>query len=319
MKDDRHKVLITGGAGFIGSHIAERLSQHDCQVRIIDDLSTGKMENINHFPNVFYQGDINDADVLCEAMDGCTFVFHCAACAAVQETVDYPVSTCETNMVGTVRILKLAVDLDIKRVILSSSCAVYGGMGPDKKCEEDEIRPLTPYGIQKAAGDMYAKWFWERWGQEFVSLRYFNVFGPRQNESSYYSGVISIFIKHAINGTSPTIYGSGTQSRDFIYIDDIVAANMAAAFSDRMCGNVYNVGYGIPVTINELWDTICSIVGNRTKPHYAPVREGDIYRSFASNLAIREAGFSPLRGRSHKKVFDESLRKTLDYYYTKEA
>ena len=306
--------LITGGAGFIGSHIAEILQNKKNDIRIIDNLSTGKLENINHIKKniTFIKGDIRDFNKLVEASKNCHAIFHQAAVVSVQQTINEPFESAAINDIGFINIMEAARQNKIKRVIFASSCAVYGD-DPNLPKKENMIPlPKSHYAAQKLIGEHYAKIYYELYGIETVCLRYFNVFGPRQDPSSAYSGVISIFINKAISKESPIIYGDGKQYRDFIYVKDVVKANIQAETVENIGGMVFNIGTGKTISINKLWNKIKEITGINIDQKHALKRPGDILESkactYKSNSILK---FCP------DFNFDKGLRNTIDWYKSK--
>ncbi|MGD9309413.1 MAG: SDR family oxidoreductase [Desulfosarcina sp.] len=288
--------LVTGGAGFIGSHLVDELVQNECRVKVLDNLSTGHRRNIDHLADQidFTEGDIRDTGVLDKVIVGCDVVFHQAAVVSVSQSVDDPIHSCEVNDLGTVRVLDASRRAGVRRVVLASSSAVYGNDPRLPKSEDMAPMPLSPYAVQKLAGEFYASIFGRLYGLETVCLRYFNVFGPRQDPSSPYSGVISIFMSKAADRQPPTIYGDGSQSRDFIYVSDVVQANFVAATQAEAAGKKYNVGTGESIRIRDLWDLICNISNIQVDPIFAPRRPGDIRESLSDINSIRSSlGFRP--------------------------
>ncbi len=303
--------LVTGGAGFIGSHIVDALLKEGCRVSVIDDLSTGHPENLTHVKNriSFYQGDIQDRQLLKASAKGCDVIFHQAAVVSVPKTIDQPVASALINDIGTLCVLETARKGGIKKVVLASSCAVYGDDPALPKNEDMPLKPLSPYAVQKLTGELYAGLYNRLYGMKTVCLRYFNVFGPRQDPSSPYSGVISIFMGKALSKEAPVIYGDGNQYRDFVFVKDIVNANLLAAESDKNHMSVYNVGTGNFISINQLWEKICRVAGVEIQPTYVPIRPGDILKSVADiEKATANLGFKPTYS------FESGLEKTFNWY-----
>jgi UDP-glucose 4-epimerase len=267
----------------------DALVESDCRVTVLDNLSTGHRSNIDHLKDRidFVHGDIRDAALLERVIDGCDMVFHQAAVVSVTQSVEDPSHSCEVNGLGTVRVLDACRRAAVRRVVMASSSAVYGDDPRLPKTEDMAPMPLSPYAVQKLAGEFYASMFGQLYGLETVCLRYFNVFGPRQDPSSPYSGVISIFMTNAAAGRAPTIYGDGGQTRDFVYVKDVVRANLAAAVRAEAAGRVFNVGRGQSIRIRELWDLIGEIAGIDLPPMFAPPRPGDIRDSVSDIGAIR--------------------------------
>ncbi len=304
-------ILITGGAGFIGSHLVDGLLAEGCRVSVIDDLSTGHLSNLEHvFEQItFYRGDIRDQDLLIKATKGCDTVFHHAAMISVPRTVEQPVEAAMINDIGTLLVLETARNAGVKRVVLASSCAVYGDDPVLPKHEDLDPKPQSPYAVQKLTGEFNATLYDALYGLETVSLRYFNVFGPRQDPSSPYSGVISIFINKAMEKKAAVIYGDGNQYRDFIFVKDVVKANLFAAKRDEAIGQIFNIGAGSFIRINQLWEMICDISGRTIDPVFEPSRPGDILESVANiDRAKSVLGFEP------EYEFLQGLKATFDWY-----
>ena len=300
--------LVTGGAGFIGSHITERLVADGHQVRILDNFSTGKHENIPiHAAVEVREGDVGDTETVGQCMAGVDTVFHQAAIASVPETVGNPLASEQTNYRGTLNVLEAARHAGARRVVFACSAAVYGDLPELPKQEDMAVRPLSPYAIDKLASEHACKVYHALYGLETVALRYFNVFGPRQDPSSPYSGVISIFTNLARQGRQPTIYGDGEQTRDFVFVSDVVEANLRAASAPTAAGRAYNIATGATVTINELLQSICRLEGQPFDPVYQPTREGDIRHSRADiGLARRDLDWQP------QVTFDDGLAALLE-------
>jgi nucleoside-diphosphate-sugar epimerase len=305
------KALITGGAGFIGSHIAEELVHQGCRVSVLDNLSSGRLENLEPIKSRldFFQGDIQDEEILAQVIPGCDVVFHHAAVVSVTKTVADPVQSTSINDLGTLKVLEAARRNGVQRVVLASSSAVYGDDPQLPKTEKMTPRPLSPYAVQKLTNEHYALLYNKLYGLEVVCLRYFNVYGPRQDPSSPYSGVISIFMTRAKNGEAPTIYGDGRQSRDFVFVKDVVQANILAGSHSAASGQVFNVGTGISIEINMLWEKIAGLANLAAVPEYADSRTGDIVHSVAGIEKAEEIlGFSPAVS------LDRGLALTFDWY-----
>ena len=305
------KALITGGAGFIGSHIAEELVGMGVEVVILDNLASGHLRNIAAIKDAitFVEGDIRDEAVLAQVTENVDVVFHQAAVVSVTKTVDEPVGSTAVNDLGTVKVLDAARRNKVGRVVLASSSAVYGDEPRSPKVESMIPQPLSPYAVQKLTNEYYASLYCRLYGLETVCLRYFNVYGPRQDPSSPYSGVISIFMTRATGDRAPTIYGQGRQTRDFVFVKDVVQANLLAAQSEDAEGQVYNVGTGDSVEINMLWKRIADLASCELKPAYADARPGDIVHSLASIQKIKDSlGFRP------SVTFEEGLSRTFVWY-----
>ncbi|MBW2369274.1 MAG: SDR family oxidoreductase [Deltaproteobacteria bacterium] len=305
------KVLVTGGSGFIGSHLVNALVADGCDVTVLDNLATGHRKNLRSVKNriAFIEGDICDSALVSDAARGCEVIFHQAAVVSVPLTVSDPVGSARVNELGTLHVLEAARTNQCRRVVLASSCAVYGDDPRLPKQEDMAAKPMSPYAVQKLTGEYYARLYHQLYGLETVSLRYFNVFGPRQDPSSAYSGVISIFMARAAKGQGPIIYGDGRQARDFIFVKDVVAANLLAAGCEKAAGSVFNIGTGCAIRIGELWDMIGRMAGVEATPTHQPSRAGDIRESLANiDQAHTIFGFSP------EHVFEDGLARTFDWY-----
>ncbi len=305
------RYLVTGGAGFIGSHIAETLAGRGEAVRVLDDLSTGKRENLAGFADRidFLEGDIRDLDTCRRAVEGVETVFHQAALASVARSVEDPLLNNAINVTGTLNMLVAARDAGARSFVLASSSAVYGDDPAMPKVEGREGRPVSPYGASKLFDEKYAQAFHALYGLNTVALRYFNVFGPRQDPHSEYSAVIPLFVTKVLRGERPTIYGDGEQSRDFIYVGDVVRANLAAASSASAAGEAINVACGAGTTVNGLLAAINGVLGTRVEARYAAARPGDILHSTADIAkAARLMGFAPDRS------FEAGLAETVAWY-----
>ncbi|MBL7179841.1 MAG: SDR family oxidoreductase [Pseudomonadota bacterium] len=305
------RALVTGGAGFIGSHLVDALLEEGCRVTVIDDLSTGRISNLEHAKEqiTFYQADIRDQELLDTCARDCDIIFHLAAMVSVPQTVENPIDSAMVNDLGTLFVLDAARKNTVKRLVLSSSCAVYGDDPQLPKHETMKPKPQSPYAVQKLTGELNARLYHELYGLEAVCLRYFNVYGPRQDPSSAYSGVISIFLTRAASQAPPVIYGDGNQYRDFVFVKDVVKANLLAASADGTAGKVFNIGTGAFVRINRLWEMICDLSGLSIEPKYEPSRPGDIRESVANiDLAKSVLGFDP------EYDFSKGLKITFDWY-----
>jgi UDP-glucose 4-epimerase len=309
------KALITGGAGFIGSHLAQALCAKGARVVILDDLSTGSLDNLAWKTAgdsiEVIQGDVSDASLLTKAVAGCDWVFHQAAVASVPATIDQPVSSNTINLDATLNLLVAARDAGVKRVLFASSAAVYGDGPEPVKHEGLPVLPLSPYGLQKYASERYAQLFHRLYGLPTVSLRYFNVFGPRQSFTSAYSGVIARFCTAMLRGETPTIFGDGQQSRDFIAIDNVVHANLLAAEAPeaQAAGRVFNCATGEAITLLDLVNEINRQTGQSLVPIHQPSRAGDIQHSRADISAIQSA-----LGYEVRTTWQEGLARTLGFY-----
>jgi UDP-glucose 4-epimerase len=311
MKLPFESALVTGGAGFIGSHLVEALVSAGCRVAVYDNLSSGNTANLKHLEGQFsfFQADIRDRSKLEAALEGCEVVFHLAAIVSVPQTVENPIDSADVNEMGTLFVLEASRQAKVKRIVFSSSCAVYGDDPRLPKRENMAPKPTSPYAAQKVAAEYYAKIFNDLYGIETTALRYFNVYGPRQDPSSPYSGVISIFMTKALLNEPAVIYGDGNQSRDFIYVQDVVKANLLAATAKNVSGQVMNIGSGKSVAINHLWKAICAMSGQNLKPEYAPKRPGDIVESVAG---IESA--SARLGFECEIPFEKGLEATFEWY-----
>lgn len=293
------RVLISGGAGFIGSHIAEKLSGEGHEVRILDNLSSGRRENLAGFAErvELTVGDIRDAELVGRLTEGCELVFHQAAIVSVPYSVEHPQESHDVNIQGTLNVLQAARACGVRRVVYACSAAVYGEDPRLPKREDMAAAPISPYGIEKITGEYYGQAFHQLYGLETVSLRYFNVFGPRQDPGSPYSGVISVFSDRVLSGVAPVIFGDGEQYRDFVYVDNVVQANLLAASVPQAAGRCYNVGCGGKTTLNELAQILGRIAGREVQPQYAEPRPGDIRESVADiSRAQDELGYAPTLG-----------------------
>lgn len=303
--------VVTGGAGFIGSHIAERLLAEGHQVRVVDNFSTGKRANLAHMRDdiQLHEVDILDREALEPIFKGVDCVFHQAALPSVQRSVEDPLTTDRINVQGTLNVLLAARDAGVRRVVYAASSSAYGDIDVESKVETLAPRPLSPYGVSKLTAEYYCQAFTACYGLETVSLRYFNVFGPRQDPASLYAAVIPRFIIAMLSGKSPTIYGDGGQSRDFTYIDNVVHGNLLAAHAPQAVGKVMNLALGISVSLLELVEKLNQILGSACEPIFEPLRQGDIRHSRASVELARELlDFSPVVD------FDAGLVRTVEWY-----
>ena len=300
--------LITGGCGFIGSHIAEALRADGIPVRVFDNLSSGKLANLKGFDGGIevIQGDVRDPEALRQAMQGVDQVFHEAALVSVAVSVEQPEENDAINIRGTLNVLQAARAAGVKRLVFATSAAVYGN-NPDLPKRETMLpEPESPYALAKLAGEYYLRLYSRLYGVETVALRYFNVFGPRQDGKSMYSGVISRFMDDIRQGRAPTIFGDGGQTRDFVFVKDIVQANLLAMRTPGVSGEVYNVATGKQVSLLQLWDRLKHITGSSLEPRFLDPRSGDIRHSLADIDQIRKRlGYQP------KFSLDEGLRALL--------
>ncbi len=288
------RALVTGGAGFIGSHIVDRLLDEGWDVRVLDNLSTGNLDNLDTKRAQFIEGDIRDIATLLTVMQDVDVVFHLAAMPAVPRSIKMPVTTNSVNVDGTLLVLEVAHSQGVRRVVYSSSSSVYGDTAKLPKVENMQTLPLSPYAVQKLAGEGYCSVYNKVFGLETVALRYFNVFGPRQNPNSDYSAVIPKFITHAKMDSEPTIDGDGNNTRDFTYVQNVVDANLLAAWSPDAVGRVINVGGGQQTSINTLWHIIKGLVGTDVEAIHGHPRQGDVKDSLAGmKVASALLGYYP--------------------------
>jgi nucleoside-diphosphate-sugar epimerase len=302
--------LITGGAGFIGSHIVETLIKGGERVRVLDDLSTGRRENIAAFLDrvEFIEGDLRDMETVHRAVEDIDCVLHQAAIPSVTCSVRDPIPTETANVVGTLNLLLAARDAGVHRVVYASSASVYGDSSTLPKSESMLPRPKSPYAVSKMAVEHHCRVFTELFGLETVGLRYFNVFGPRQDPTSEYAAVIPKFITAMLRGGAPTIYGDGTQSRDFTYVSNVVAANLLATTAPDMVGRVFNAAVGIRYTLLELVAALNEILDTRIEPLFAPPQPGDVKHS-QSDINLIEA-----HGYQVEMDFWAGLQRTVEWY-----
>ena len=306
--------LVTGGAGFIGSHLAERLVADGHRVRVLDNLSTGNRFNLEEMDNRidFVQGDLSDLGVVRQACEGVEVVFHQAALPSVPRSVADPLATHVACATGTLHVLIAARENGVKRVVYAASSSAYGNSERLPKRETDPLNPLSPYAAAKLAGEEYCLAFTHVYGLETVRLRYFNVFGPRQAPGSPYSGVIPLFIEAMLRGQSPRLNGDGLHSRDFTYVADAVQANLLAARAPGASGKVYNIAAGRRTNLLQLVDMLNSILGTNLRPVHDKPRPGDVRHSQADiSQAQAELGYQP------ETDMDDGLRRTVDYYATR--
>ena len=310
------KILVTGGAGFVGSHLVDRLLNEGFEVTVIDNLDTGRLENIAHHQDReefhFVKGDIRDFNLVKQTMKDMDAVFHEAALASVTLSVQYPILSNDINVAGTLNLLKASSDLHVKRFIYASSAAVYGNTPSPQKREDMTPNPTSPYGASKLAAENYVKLFHKLYGLETVSLRYFNVYGPRQrfDIQSAYGGAITIFTNRLLKNMPPIIYGDGKQTRDFVYIQDIIDANMLALKSKDAAGETFNIGTGTKVSVNEVAEALKDIMNKKDlKNTHAGSRPTDIRHGYADiTKAKRILGFHP------KVPLKEGLIKLVNWY-----
>jgi nucleoside-diphosphate-sugar epimerase len=307
--------LVTGGAGFIGSHLAEELSRRGHNVRVADSLVTGKRTNLDHVRGVeFLEGDLADPDFARQSVQGVDYVLHQAAIPSVPRSVKDPISSNRANVDATLSVLVAARDAGVKRLVFAGSSSAYGNTPTLPKREDMPSNPLSPYALQKVVGEQYLQMFTNLYGLETVSTRYFNVFGPRQDPSSPYSGVISVFATALIENRSPTIYGDGEQTRDFTYVANVVDGVLRACEAAGASGEVFNVATGGRISLNQLFRTMRDLVGRTVEPSYTEVRSGDVKDSQADIAkAQRLLGYQPIVS------FEEGLKRTVEWYRTATA
>jgi len=307
--------LVTGGAGFIGSHLAEELLRRGDSVRVVDNLVTGRRSNLDHLKGVdFLEGDLADLSVAKRAVDGCEYVLHQAAIPSVPRSVKDPITSNRANVDGTLNVLVAARDAGVKRVVFAGSSSAYGNTPTLPKHEEMPTRPLSPYALQKVIGEEYLKMFTSLYGLETVTIRYFNVFGPRQDPSSPYSGVISVFATALLDNRSPMIFGDGEQTRDFTYVSNVVDGVLRACEAPGASGEVINVATGGRISLNQLFRTMRRMIGASVEPKYAEPRAGDVQDSQADIAkASRLLGYEPTVS------FEDGLQRTVDWYRTATA
>lgn len=305
------KYLVTGGAGFIGSNTVDELVRYGHDAVVLDNLSTGRESNLTSVQDriEFINGSITEPETVRAACKGVDFVLHLAARTSVPRSMKEPVETNYVNVHGTLNVLLAARDAKVKRVVLASSSSVYGETPTLPKHENMDPAPISPYGVTKLMAEIYGRLFNRIYGLEFVALRYFNVFGPRQDPNSAYSGVISRFNAAFLEGGEPTVYGDGLQSRDFTFVANVVQANLLACTAQGVAGRVFNVGTGNRYTLNEMIETLAKISDRSGKTKYAPARAGDVLHSHADISAAREQlGYNPHVG------FEEGLRRTWAWF-----
>ena len=305
--------LVTGGAGFIGSHIAEALVARGDRVRVLDDLCTGHLSNLEPLGKdlEFIEGNVTDASAVAAAVKGVDCIFHEAALASVPRSIERPLDTHSACVTGTLTVLDEARKAGVRRLVYAASSSAYGDQPTSSKRETDLPAPISPYGAAKLAGEQYCAAFAATYGFEAVSIRYFNVFGPRQDPHSQYSAVIPLFITAMLRGQQPTIYGDGHQSRDFTYVANVVQGNLLAADADpkRVAGRTINVANGRSTSLLELIEILNQLLGTKVRPIHAPARVGDVRESLADITRAREyLCYEPKVG------FEEGLRRSIDYY-----
>jgi nucleoside-diphosphate-sugar epimerase len=305
--------LVTGGAGFIGSHLVDALLRRGARVRVADNFSTGRRENVPSSVEVV-EGDLAEESVARRAVDGCEFVLHQAAIPSVPRSVSDPVSSHRANVDATLNVLVAARDAGVKRLVFAGSSSVYGNAPTLPKHEDMPPSPLSPYALQKLTSEQYCRLFASLYGLETVTTRYFNVFGPRQQPGSPYSGVISLFVEALAHGRAPHVHGDGGQTRDFTYVGDVVRGVLACCEKPNVSGEVINVAAGGRVSLRELIDTLQRILGTAVLPTFGPTREGDVRDSQADiQKARRLLGFESIWS------LEDGLRKTVEWYQSAAA
>jgi UDP-glucose 4-epimerase len=304
-------VLVTGGAGFIASHIATALVKRGDRVRVLDNLCTGFKHNLASIASdiEFIEGDVANEAVTTRAMKGVELVFHQAALASVPMSLDNPLATNHACVTGTVNVLHQAVKAGVRRVVYAASSSAYGDRPYSAKREIDLPQVLSPYAAAKLAGELYCQSFYHSFGLETVGLRYFNVFGPRQDPASPYSAVIPLFVTALLSGRRPTVYGDGGQSRDFTFVENVVKGNLLAAQSERAAGQVINMADGRHTTLLRLLELLGSMLGVEVNPDFQPARVGDVRESLADlTLARQLLDYEP------QFTLEDGLSRTIDYY-----
>lgn len=303
-------MLVTGGAGFIGSHLTDRLVADGAEVIVLDDLSNGRADAVSPGAR-FVEGDVCDSETVRRCVEGVEVVFHLAARKSVSRSVEQPIETDRVNTGGTLTVLAAAQAAGVPRVVSSSSSSVYGGAESRPTLETAVPTPRSPYAVSKAAAEQYCRVYWELHGMTTVSLRYFNVYGPRQLPGGPYAAVVPAFIDALLRGKAPTVHGDGLQSRDFTYVDDVVEANLAAARAATAdcAGRAYNVAGGRAVSVLELLGHIQDATGCTVAPRHEPRRPGDVMHSWADLANVqRDLGWTPRTG------IDEGLRRTVAWF-----
>lgn len=306
------RALVTGGAGFIGSHLVERLVELGASVRVLDNFTTGKMENIFHLMEQIelITGSLTDAEIVKRAVQSVDIVFHQGAIPSVARSVEDPLATHQANATGTLLLLLAARDAKVKRIVFASSSSVYGDTPTLPKREDMPPNPQSPYALSKLFGEYLCRLFWQLYGLETVILRYFNIFGPRQDPTSQYAAVIPRFITALLRGERPIIYGDGEQTRDFTFVENCLQANLLAATAEGVNGEVFNIGAGRQTSINQLFQLIRSLIGTtRVEPIYAPPRRGDVRHSLA-DIAKAQS----LLGYCPSISLEEGLKHTIEWF-----
>lgn len=305
------RCLVTGGCGFIGSHIVRGLLQAGHRVRVLDNLCTGHRENIAEVEDQveFIHGDINDSHAVQKALDGVERVFHQAALASVPMSLERPLDTNQACVTGTLNMLHWSVQAKVKRFVYAASSSAYGDSPTSSKRESDLPQTLSPYAAAKLAGEFYCQSYFHSFGLETIGIRYFNVFGPRQDPNSPYSAVIPLFVSRILSGEQPSIYGDGLQSRDFTYVANIVRGNILASEVPNIGGQIFNIADGRRTTLLQLLELLAKLLGKEITPVFLPPRVGDVRESLADISQARKVlGYEPIVG------LEEGIRQTIDYY-----
>jgi UDP-glucose 4-epimerase len=305
------RFLVTGGAGFIGSHIAEELINRGDQVRILDNLSTGFRANIEALGSdvEFVEGDVTDTDTVARVMKGIDCVFHQAALASVPRSVERPLDTNHACVTGTLNVLDQARRAGVRRVVYAASSSAYGDQPFSSKREVDLPSPVSPYAVAKLAGEYYCHAFFRTYGLETICIRYFNVFGPRQDPDSPYSAVIPLFISALVSGRQPTVFGDGHQTRDFTYVKNVVHGNLLAADAKTGIGRTFNVANGKSISLLHLLSLLNDLLGTSIEPRFEKPRKGDVRDSLADITQAQEhLGYAPI------VEFEDGLRRSVKYY-----
>lgn len=304
------KCLVTGGAGFIGSHLVELLTENGAEVRVFDNFSSGKRENLQGLAVPIVEGDVCDEGGIQSALRGVDTVFHLAALCSVARSIHDPAATHDVNVSGTLRLLDACRNAGVRRVVFASSSSIYGDSQTLPKREDMQPQPISPYAVSKLLGEYYCRMFWKVYGLETVCLRYFNVFGPRQDPGSEYAAVIPRFVHAALQGGRPIIYGDGTQTRDFTYVLDVARANMAVATQPRIAGEIINVACGERWSLLDILRSLGQILHQDLTPDFRSPRPGDVRHSHASIAkAERLFGFSP------RVELEEGLKRTVEWLH----
>jgi nucleoside-diphosphate-sugar epimerase len=310
------KVLVTGGGGFIGSNLVDRLLQDGYTVRVLDNFATGHRHNLETSLDAIelIEGDLQSYERVHNAIRDCELVFHQGALPSVPRSIQDPLTSNAVNITGTLNVLLAARDAGVRRVVYASSSSVYGASEALPKREDHRPVPIAPYAVSKLAGEGHCRSFWHVYGLETVALRYFNVFGPRQDPASQYSAVIPMFITAFLDGQRPTIYGDGEQSRDFTYIENVLEATLLAARADGVAGETFNVASGERISLNTLIAELRKLTGKEIEPIYADPRPGDVRHSLADISKVRDAlGYEPRTDAL------EGLRRVFTWYGTRNA